>query len=95
MKYWRAVAFLRTMWYRSLGFILLGSIHSLSSSPSWKTSRSILVATPMSGGLTWYVYYLHYKPVITSTPLHQLLGVARGVQGIHSLDIIHGNLRVV
>ena len=49
----------------------------------------------MSGGLTWYVYYLHYKPVITSTPLHQLLGVARGVQGIHSLDIIHGNLRVV
>ena len=97
MKYWRAVAFLRTMWYRSLGFILLGSIHSLSSSPSWKTStsKSILETTSIPGGSTWYVDNIHHKSIIASMSRHQLLGVARGVQSIHSYDIIHGNLKIV
>ena len=32
---------------------------------------------------------------ITSLPRHQLLEVARGMTYIHSLGIVHGNLKIV
>ena len=94
---WRAVASPTTIWYHSSESIPLGSIHLLSSSPSWKTStsKSISETTPMSGGSTWYVDNIHHKFIIVSMSRHQLLGVARGVQSMHSYDIIHGNLKIV
>ena len=97
MMCWRAVASPTTIWYHSSESIPLGSIHLLSSSPSWKTltSKSISETTPMSGGSTWYVDNIHHKFIIASMSRHQLLGVARGVQSMHSYDIIHGNLKIV
>ena len=97
MMRWRTVASPTTTWYHSSGFIPLGSIRLLSSSPSWKTStsKSILETTSIPGGSTWYVDNIHHKSIIASMSRHQLLGVARGVQSIHSYDIIHGNLKIV
>lgn len=34
-------------------------------------------------------------PIITSLPRNQLLDVARGMTYIHSLGIVHGNLKIV
>ena len=86
-----------TTWCHSSEFTPVRSTRLLSSSPSWKTStlRNILETTAMPRGSNWYVIPRHLSPIIFSVSRRQLLGMARGVKAMHSLDIVHGNLKIV
>ena len=97
MKRWYTLASRTTMWCHLSEFTPLRSTRLLSSSPSWKIStlRSILEATAMPRGSNWYVIRRHLSPIIFSVSQCQLLGMARGVKAMHSLDIVHGNLKIV
>jgi hypothetical protein len=50
----------------------------------------------MSGESSWYVVRFHVSCfTIIAMSRHQMLGIARAVKYMHSLDIVHGNLKIV
>ena len=98
MKCQYTLVSLTSTWCPSSGSTPLETIRLLWSLSSWtiSTSESISETTAVLGSLTWCVFHRHPNPrrCLTTSPT-QVLAIARAVKCIHSLDVVHGNIKIV